>query len=67
MKTNMGSTDRAIRVLIAIVLGILIYTNVLTGTLALVLGIVGAILVLTSLMNFCPIYRVFGMSTCKRA
>ena len=67
MKVNIGSTDRAIRILIAIVLGILIYTNVVTGTLAVVLGIVGAVFVLTSLVSFCPLYRIFGMSTCKRA
>jgi len=67
MKVNIGSTDRAIRILIAIVLGVLIYTNVVTGTLAVVLGIVGAVFVLTSLVSFCPLYRIFGMSTCKRA
>jgi hypothetical protein len=66
MKANMGSTDKAIRIVIAIVLGVLIYANVVTGTLALVLGIVGAIFVLTSLVSFCPLYRIFGMNTCKR-
>jgi hypothetical protein len=66
MKANMGNTDKMIRILIAIALGILIYTNVVTGTIALVLGIVGAVFVLTSLVSFCPLYRVFGMSTCKR-
>jgi hypothetical protein len=62
----MGNTDKAIRIVIAIVLGVLIYTNVVTGALALVLGIVGAIFVLTSLISFCPLYRIFGMNTCKR-
>jgi hypothetical protein len=62
----MGNTDKAIRIVIAIVLGVLIYTNVVTGALALVLGIVGAIFVLTSLVSFCPLYRIFGMNTCKR-
>lgn len=65
MKANMGTADKVIRVLIAIVIGILIYTDVLTGTLAVVLGVLAIVFVLTSLVSFCPLYTLFGIRTCK--
>ncbi|MFN3555130.1 MAG: DUF2892 domain-containing protein [Bacteroidales bacterium] len=66
MKANMGSADKAIRILIALALGVLIYLQVITGTLALLLGIVGGVFVLTSLVSFCPLYRLVGVNTCKK-
>ncbi|MEZ5197027.1 MAG: DUF2892 domain-containing protein [Bacteroidales bacterium] len=67
MKANMGSTDRIIRIIIAIVIGILYFTNVITGTLATVLLIVGIVMLLTSLISVCPAYLPFGLSTiCKK-
>jgi hypothetical protein len=66
MKKNMGSTDRIVRLLIAIVVGVLYYTGVLEGTLGLVLLILAAVFVLTSFISFCPLYLPFGISTCKR-
>ena len=65
MKRNMGSTDKIIRVIIAIVIAVLYWQGMITGTLATVLLIVGAIFLLTSLVGTCPCYSVFGMSTCK--
>ena len=65
MKANMGTLDKTIRVLIAIAIAILIYTNVISGTLAIVLGIFGIVFVLTSLVSFCPMYILFGIKTCK--
>jgi len=65
MKANMGTLDKTIRVLIAIAIAILIYTNVISGTLAIVLGIFGVVFVLTSLVSFCPMYILFGIRTCK--
>lgn len=62
----MGSADKAIRILIALALGVLIYLQVVTGTLALLLGIVGGVFVLTSLLSFCPLYRLVGVNTCKK-
>lgn len=62
----MGSADKAIRILIALALGVLIYLQVITGTLALLLGIVGGVFVLTSLVSFCPLYRLVGVNTCKK-
>lgn len=64
MKKNMGSTDKIVRILIAVVIGFLFYTNVLTGTLGIVLLILAAIFVATSFISFCPLYLPFGISTC---
>jgi uncharacterized membrane protein len=65
MKQNMSSADRIIRAIVAVVLAALIYFNVLTGTAALVLGIVAGIFVLTALIGFCPLYTIFKFSTKK--
>ncbi len=63
MKLNMGSADRIIRILIAIIIAVLLYTNVLQGALAIILGIVAIIFIVTSVIGFCPLYVLFGMST----
>jgi hypothetical protein len=65
MKLNMGTTDRIIRTLLAIIIGVLYFTNVVGGTLGLVLLIVAVIFLLTSLVSFCPLYAPFGISTRK--
>ncbi|MCI4442474.1 MAG: DUF2892 domain-containing protein [Lentimicrobium sp.] len=66
MKKNMGSTDKIIRILIAIVIGVLYYTKTIDGTVALVLGALAIIFVLTSFISFCPLYLPFGLSTRKK-
>ncbi|HNR55340.1 MAG TPA: DUF2892 domain-containing protein [Flavobacteriales bacterium] len=66
MKANMGSADRLVRILIAIVVGVLYYQGVITGTMGAVLLILAGVFVLTSLVSFCPLYTLFGWSTCKR-
>lgn len=63
MKKNMGMTDRSLRAIIAIVIGILYYTNVISGTLGMILLIVACILLLTSLMSICPLYIPFKINT----
>lgn len=62
---NMGSVDRIIRVLAAVIIGILFLTNIITGTLAIVLLILAGIFILTSLISTCPLYLPFGIKTCK--
>lgn len=64
MKKNMGSTDRILRIIIAAVIAILYFTGTISGTLGLVLLILGAVFVLTSLVSFCPLYTIFGLNTC---
>ena len=65
MTKNMGSTDKMIRIIIAIVIAILFYTNVISGTVAIVLGIIALVFALTSFISFCPMYTLLGVSTCK--
>lgn len=65
MKKNMGNADRIIRVIIAVIVAALYFTNVITGTLGIVLLALAGVFVLTSLMSFCPLYAPFGLSTCK--
>lgn len=64
MKKNMGSLDRILRVLVAIVIGVLYYNGTISGTLGIVLVVLGAVFLLTSLIGFCPLYKPFGMNTC---
>ncbi|MFK7924524.1 MAG: DUF2892 domain-containing protein [Bacteroidia bacterium] len=67
MTKNMGNIDRIIRILVALAVVVLFMTNVISGTLALILGAVAGIFVLTSLVGTCPLYRIFGISSCKVA
>ncbi len=64
MKKNMGNVDRIIRVLVAAVFAYLYFSGTVTGTLGLVLVILGGVFVATSLISFCPLYTIFGLSTC---
>ena len=65
MKKNMSSTDRIIRVILAVVMAILYFTGTVTGTLGIVMLVLGGVFVLTSLISLCPLYAIFGISTCK--
>jgi len=64
MKKNMGSADRVIRILLAAVFAVLYFTGTVSGTVGLVLVILGAVFLLTSLVSFCPLYAIVGLSTC---
>lgn len=66
MKKNMGTADKAIRILIAVVIGVLYFTNTISGTLAIVLGVLAIVFVLTSFISFCPLYLPFGINTSKK-
>ncbi len=66
MKKNMGTADKAIRILMAIVIAALYFTNVISGTLSIVLGILAVVFVLTSFISFCPLYLPFGINTSKK-
>lgn len=63
MKKNMGTIDKSIRIIAAILIGVLYYTGTITGTLGLVLLILGVVFLLTSFISFCPLYLPFGLST----
>lgn len=64
MKKNMGNADKAIRVLITAAVVILYFSNVITGTLAIVLLVLATVFLLTSLVSFCPLYTLVGLNTC---
>jgi hypothetical protein len=66
MKTNMGTVDRAIRALIAIVFITLFYTGIITGTWGIVLIALSAVFLITSMISFCPLYFPLGLSTVRK-
>lgn len=65
MKVNMGNADRIIRVLLAAVFAYLYFSGTVSGTPGLILVILGGVFVLTSLVGFCPLYKVVGINTCS--
>ena len=67
MKKNMGRLDRIIRVAIAVLVAVLYFTNVISGTWAIILGILALVFLLTSLVGTCPLYMPFGISTRKES
>jgi fatty acid desaturase len=66
MKKNMGSADRVIRVMLAVLVAVLYFTNVISGTTAIILAVLAIVFVATSLMSFCPLYLPFGLSTLRK-
>ena len=66
MKKNMGTIDKVIRILIAVVISVLYFTKVIPGALGIILMILAVVFVITSLFSFCPAYLPFGISTAKR-
>jgi hypothetical protein len=63
MNTNVGKTDKMVRLVLAVILFSLFF--ILEGNLKWV-GLVGIVPLMTGLMNWCPLYTMFGMNTCKR-
>ncbi|MDX2173845.1 MAG: DUF2892 domain-containing protein [Bacteroidota bacterium] len=66
MKKNMGSADRIIRLIIAAVIAVLFFTNVVSGTLGIILLVAAGVFALTSLISFCPLYPLVGINTCPK-
>lgn len=64
MKKNMGTTDRVIRLILAAIFAFLYIGGMVTGTVGLILVVLGAVFALTSLVSFCPLYTLVGFSTC---
>lgn len=63
MPNNMGTIDRVVRAILAVAIAILYFTGVISGTLAIVLGILALVFMLTSIVGFCPLYYPFKLST----
>jgi hypothetical protein len=66
MIKNMGKTDKVVRIAAALVLGILVITGALKGAVAVILGIIAVVLIVTSYIGTCPLYLPFGISTIKK-
>ena len=66
MKTNVGTIDTVVRILIALIVIGLYYMNVISGTLAIVLLVLAGVFIITGLIKFCPLYLPFGISTSKK-
>lgn len=64
MKTNMGSADRMVRLLAAVLLTVLYLTKIVTGTPGIIILVVAGVFLLTSLVRFCPLYTLLGINTC---
>jgi hypothetical protein len=64
MKTNVGNIDKLLRISMAIVFAVLYFTGTVTGTLGIVLLVLGGVFLLTALLGTCPIYSLVGISTC---
>ena len=67
MKENMGTIDRILRLALVVVIAILYFTDVITGTWAIVLLVLSGVLLITSLLGVCPLYMPFGISTRKKS
>ncbi len=61
----MGNTDKGVRVSIAIIIAALYFFNIIEGILAYVLMAFAIIFLITSFINFCPLYTLIGVNTCK--
>ena len=65
MKKNVGSIDKVIRIILAAVIGILAITQMISGIFAVLMLILAGVLILTTVISFCPIYYPMGISTAK--
>jgi hypothetical protein len=66
MKPNMGTVDKVVRILAAVVIAALYFANVISGMLAIILLIFAGIFIVTSMISFCPLYWPLGISTRKK-
>ena len=63
MKKNMGTIDRVVRIALAVAVLVLFLTHAISGPVAIVLGVIAAVLVLTSFVGVCPLYIPLKLST----
>ena len=66
MTKNVGTVDRTLRVIVALVIAALYFAGTINGTVAIVLGVVAVLMVVTGFAAWCPAYLPFGLSTCAR-
>lgn len=66
MKRNMSNLDRIIRIVLAAIFAYLYFSGIVTGMFGIVLLVLGGVFLLTSIVAFCPLYRIFNLSTYKK-
>jgi hypothetical protein len=66
MKKNMGVIDKIVRLFLVALIAVLYFTHTIGGLAAIILGVLAVVLLLTSLVSFCPLYRLLGISTAKK-
>ncbi len=66
MKANIGSVDKTVRILLVVAVLVLYFTNLISGTLAIILFVAAAILLITVFINFCPVWHFPGISTRRK-
>lgn len=67
MKKNMGTLDKSIRIIAAVIIASLYFTKVISGTLAIILLVFAVVFIITSFISFCPLYPIIGLNTRKKA
>lgn len=65
MKRNMSNTDRIIRIILAAIFAYLYFSGTVAGALGVILIVLAAVFLLTSIITFCPLYVPFKISTYK--
>ena len=66
MKNNMGTIDKVIRILIALLVIVLFSMNIITGTAGIILLVFAGVFILTSIIGFCPLYLPLGINTGRK-
>ena len=66
IEKNIGLIDKLWRIAFAVIVEALYFMNIISGNVAVVLGAVAGVLLLTALFNFCGLYKILGISTCKK-
>ena len=66
MKKNMGPLDRIIRSIVAITLIVLYFTDIITGTIGIIVAVFASIMLISALIGNCPPYSLMGFNTCKK-
>ncbi len=66
MKSNVGNIDRGLRLGVALLVAVVYFLGIISGTTSIVLGVIAAIFLVTSLVGSCPLYSIFGMSTAPK-
>lgn len=66
MKINVGTLDKSIRLTVAALIALLYFTKVISGTVAIILVVLALIFAITSFLNFCPIWSIFGINTSQK-